>query len=120
METDQARVLVTTLIAAFPQATLEPASAELYVAAIAELENADIAAESVKMLVKHSRTFPSIAEVRDQYIAYLNRVPLRGQIEEAVAPPPPEALEAIRGLAEKWDSPGLAAFADRIEAGGEG
>lgn len=71
MEDGKAKALVAMLIAAYPQQGMEPATVEVYSAAIAELERADLARDVIGMFVRSSPKLPAISEIRHAYIGLL-------------------------------------------------
>ena len=73
MEPVQSKTLVAMLVAAYPRESLEPASAEVYSAALMELGDADIAREAVGQIVRSSARLPSISEIREVYLALRER-----------------------------------------------
>jgi hypothetical protein len=63
----QSSSVVTALLAAYPDATLEPESFELYVRQLSRLEDFPRAQRTVQQLIEESPRFPSIAEIRGVY-----------------------------------------------------
>ena len=73
MELMEAKTLVAMLLAAYPRETLEPASVEVYAAALAEMGDAVTGREAVATIVRSSPKFPSISEIRSTYLTIRER-----------------------------------------------
>lgn len=102
MTKDQAQALVGLLIAGFPRTAIEPETVEVYIAAVSELRDAERAKTTVEQLIRASRWFPSVAEIRDLYQRETEWAPSgKPQIEAVASGPrelPPEIREYVDNL----------------------
>src|SRR5262245_42263249 len=114
MDPVTARRMVAILVAAYPREALEPASVDVYTAALAELDSLPALEQTVRTIIRSSPRFPSISELRETYLEIRRREPKPKEIEAILVGPPSEAVEAIRQLGETLKSPDLVAFADRL------
>lgn len=73
MTTQEARVIVATLIAAFPREAIERPTEELYTVQLSKLDSPTAARDTVQMVIDHYPAFPTIAEFRREYISIRRR-----------------------------------------------
>lgn len=73
MTRPEAELLLGLLVAAFPGIALEPASEQVYVAAMMKFHDTDTARDMIDALVDNAESFPAIAKMREAYSALRRR-----------------------------------------------
>ena len=105
MTESQARSIVTALLAAYPLATLEPESFELYVTQLGRLEDFGRGQRVVQQIIDESPAFPSIAEFRGVYrrLRAFEGDPGR-ELEPALEEMPEEVKQWIESIGRDVDA----------------
>lgn len=91
------------LAAAFPQANVPESTVTLYHSKLAGLEQ-DVLGDVVERLIESSRSFPTVAEIRDLYQReHQRRQEPTAALPVSRAPMPAAVKRQIAGLLEKMD-----------------
>jgi hypothetical protein len=99
MTRKHAGCVLATLVAGFPAATLEPESVDLFVDAIAELGDQELALEVATRLTRQLTRFPALADLLGEYHRERGRRARALEQSEASGERDPEVAAAIVNFA---------------------
>jgi hypothetical protein len=97
--TEQAGRVLARLVAGFPREALEPASAELWIAELSALPDAEAAVDAASEILHRCDEFPTLRLFRDYYRTAIARGTRTLPVASAVIRPRPLLLRLLRHYA---------------------